>query len=70
MNIHLAFDKQGTDIEISDDINATVLEARYAAEVPDADAALAAAIAVPIGCPPLEDMARGKKSAARVLRAR
>ena len=64
MNIHLAFDKQGTDIEISDEINATVLEARYAAEVPDADAALRAAIAQPIGCPPLEEMARGKKSAA------
>ena len=64
MNIHLAFDKQGTDISLPDVLNTTVLEARYAAEVPDAEAAVAAAIAAPIGCPPLAEMAQGKRSAA------
>lgn len=64
MNVHLAFDKQGAAIALPDDLNAAVLEPRYAAELPDANAALAAAIASPIGCPPLEALAQGKSSAA------
>ncbi len=64
MNVRLAFDKQGAAIALPDGLDTTVLEPRYAAELADADAALAAAVAAPIGCPPLEELARGKNSAA------
>ncbi len=64
MNVHLAFDKQGATVVLPDDVNTTILESRYAAEVADADAALSAAVASPIGCPPLAQLARGKSSAA------
>lgn len=63
MNIKLAFDKAGAEIELPPSLRATVLEPRYAAEVPDAGAALAAAIRSPMKTPPLEELARGKKSA-------
>ena len=64
MNVRLAFDKQGAVIALPNDLDATVLEPRYAAELTAADAALAAAVASPIGCPPLAELARGKRSAA------
>lgn len=64
MKVRLAFDKQGAVIELPDDLDAAVLEPRYGAELADADAALAAAVAAPIGCPPLAELARGKRSAA------
>jgi len=63
MKIKLAFDKAGAEIELPASLRATVLEPRYAAEVPDANAALAAAIQNPMASPALEDLARGKKSA-------
>ena len=64
VNVRLAFDKQGAVIALPNDLDATVLEPRYAAELTAADAALAAAVASPIGCPPLAELARGKRSAA------
>lgn len=64
MKVHLAFDKQGAVIALPDDLDAAVLQSRYAAALADADAALADAVAAPIGCPPLADLARGKRSAA------
>jgi nickel-dependent lactate racemase len=63
MNITLAFDKAGAEIEIPAGLRTTVLEPRYAAEVPDAGAALQAALRNPIQSLPLEELARGKKSA-------
>ena len=64
MEVQLAFDREGTTVEIPDDLDTQVLRPRFATGLPDEDAALAAAIAKPIGCPSLEQLARGKKSAA------
>jgi nickel-dependent lactate racemase len=63
MKIQLAYDKSGAEIELPDSLRTTVLEPRYAAEVPDAAAAIAAAIQKPLASPALEQLARGKKSA-------
>src|SRR5208337_3675539 len=41
-----------------------VLEARSAVPLDDAATAIEQALDVPIGCPPLTEMARGKRSAA------
>ena len=64
MEVQLAFDREGTTVNIPDDLDTQVLRPRFATGLPDEDAALAAAIANPIGCPSLEQLARGKKSAA------
>lgn len=64
MQVRLAFDREGTTVDIPDELDTQVLRPRFATGLEDEDAALAAAIASPIGCPSLEDLARGKKSAA------
>jgi nickel-dependent lactate racemase len=64
MKINLAFDKAGTQVEVPDSVRTTILEPRFASEVPDAGAALDEAIRSPIQSAPLEELARGKKSAA------
>lgn len=64
MQVTLAFDREGTTVDIPDELDTQVLRPRFATGLLDEDAALAAAIASPIGCPSLEDLARGKKSAA------
>jgi lactate racemase len=62
MQVTLAYGKTGTPLDIP--ASATVLEPRYAPDLSDPRAAIAAAIHNPIGCPPLRELARGKKSAA------
>lgn len=64
MQVRLALDREGTTVNIPDELDAQVLRPRFATGLADEDAALAAAIASPIGCPSLEELARGKKSAA------
>lgn len=64
MKVQLAFDRDGAAVRLPDDIDTQVLRPRFAAGMPDADAALREAIAKPIGCQGLEEMARGKRSAA------
>lgn len=64
MQVRLAFDREGTTVDIPDKLDTQVLRPRFATGLADEHAALAAAIASPIGCPSLEDLARGKKSAA------
>ncbi len=64
MQVRLAFDREGTTVDIPDELDTQVLRPRFATGLADEDAALAAAIASPIGCPSLEALARGKKSAA------
>lgn len=64
MQVKLALDREGTTVDIPDELDAQVLRPRFATGLADEDAALAAAIASPIGCPSLEELARGKKSAA------
>lgn len=64
MHTQLAFGKTGLAVELPAGFNYRVLEARSAAPIADWEGALAAALDAPIGCPPLSELARGKKSAA------
>ncbi len=64
MRVKLEYDKTGVEIELPDHVRATVLESRFARALPDADAELDRAVRQPIGCPALEELARGRGSAA------
>jgi nickel-dependent lactate racemase len=64
MRIQLAYGKTGAAVTLPDDRSVTVLEPRFAPALDDPRAAIAQAVARPIGCPSLETMARGKRSAA------
>ena len=64
MEIQLAFGRDGAAVKLPDKLNAQVLRPRFAAGLPDEDAALAAALDTPIGGPGLRQIARGKQSAA------
>jgi nickel-dependent lactate racemase len=61
---HLAFGKTGLDVELPAGLNYRLLEARSARPLPDPSAALEEALHSPIGCAPLEALAKGKQSAA------
>ncbi len=62
--ITLAFGKTGSPVRLPGNVQTTVLEPRYARELPEANRALAEAVANPIGCSSLEETARGKSTAA------
>jgi lactate racemase len=64
MHTQLAFGKTGLAVELPAGFSYRVLEARSAAPIADWEGALNAALDAPIGCPPLSELARGKKSAA------
>jgi lactate racemase len=64
MRVEFAFGKTGLPVELPSNFRYRVLEARSAEAVPDARAAIEAALEEPIAGPPLAQLARGKKSAA------
>jgi lactate racemase len=64
MRVEFAFGKTGLPLELPSNVRYRVLEARSAEAVPDARAAIEAALEEPIAGPPLAQLARGKKSAA------
>lgn len=64
MTVDLAFGKTGLQVEFPSGFEYQLLEAKSAAPLPDEIAALEAALESPIGCAPLREMARGKKTAA------
>ena len=64
MHVELAFGKAGLGVELPAGYNYQLLEAKSAQALPDADAALEAALKAPIGTLPLRELARGKKTAA------
>ncbi len=64
MRAQLAFGKSGLEVELPEGPNYVFLEARSAKPLPDAPGAIQAALDNPVGCPPLEELARGKKTAA------
>jgi nickel-dependent lactate racemase len=64
MNTHFAFGRSGLNLELPEGFEYRLLEARSAVPLDDADAAIERALDAPIGCPPLIEMARGKRSAA------
>lgn len=64
MRIRLAFDRTGAEVELPATLDARVLRPRFAEALSDEDLAIAAAVADPIGCPGLSEMAQGMRSAA------
>ncbi len=64
MQVELAYGKSGLHVELPEGPRYQFLEAKSAAPLPDEQAALRAALSNPIGCAPLAELARGKKSAA------
>ena len=64
MEVQLAFGKKGAAVRLPDSLGAMVLEPRYAPELEDAPRALREALARPLAGPSLEELARGKSTAA------
>jgi nickel-dependent lactate racemase len=64
MQINCAFGRTGLTLELPEDFEYRVLEARSAVPLEDPATAIAQALDAPIGCPPIMQMARGKRSAA------
>jgi nickel-dependent lactate racemase len=64
MRENFAFGKTGLTLEMPEGFEYRVLEARSALPLEDAPAALEKALDAPIACPPLVELARGKRSAA------
>ena len=64
MRVNLAFGREGTAVTLPDALEARVLRPRFAAGLEDPGRAIAAALERPIGCAPLREIARGKRSAA------
>ena len=64
MHETFAFGKTGLTLELPEGFEYRVLEARSAIPLADAPAALERALDQPIACPPLVELARGKRSAA------
>ncbi len=62
MQVTLAFGKTGAVAEVPDTVQ--VLEPRYAPDLPDARAAVREAVRRPTAGPGLEELARGKRTAA------
>lgn len=64
MEVNLAFDRGQAPVTLPDRLETEVLRPRFAAGLADENAALAEAMGHPIGCPSLEQLAQGKRSAA------
>ena len=64
MRVDFAFGKTGLPVDLPSGFEYRLLEARGAKPLADASAALDQAIDDPIGCLPLAELARGKRSAA------
>jgi len=64
MKIDFAFGKDGLTVSLPDGPAYDVVESRSASALPDAHAALDAALDAPIGCKPLRELAAGKRTAA------
>lgn len=58
MIIKLAYGKTGLDLELSDELNVTLVEPAYVPGLPDQKAALRGALQAPIQGPPLRDRVR------------
>jgi len=61
---HFSFGKHGLDVDLPEGPDYLTLESRSAPPIADVDAALAQALDRPFGCPPLSELARGKRTAA------
>jgi nickel-dependent lactate racemase len=61
MKIHLEYGKTGLDVEVPDRVLAGVLKLQPQPPLRDPAAAIEAALAAPIGAPPLAELARGAR---------
>ncbi len=64
MQANFAFGRTGLRLELPSGFDYRLLEARSAVPLRDPAAAIAQSLDAPIGCPPLVELARGKRSAA------
>jgi nickel-dependent lactate racemase len=67
MKIRLEYGTTGLDVEVPDEHLMGVLSLRAHPPLPDPEAAVRAALAAPIGAPPLAELARGRRSACVVI---
>jgi nickel-dependent lactate racemase len=67
MRIHLDYGRTGLDVTLPDDRVVGPLSIRPAAPLADPEAAIAHSLQHPIGCPPLAEVARGRKTACIVV---
>ena len=58
MRVKLAYGKTGLPLELDDSLDVTVVEPKFVPPLPDPAAAVRAALADPIGSPPLRDLVR------------
>ncbi len=67
MEIRLDYGRTGLSVRLPDDVDVSVLEPQKGVPLSDPSGAVAGAISAPIGCPPLADMARGRRDAVVVI---
>lgn len=67
MEIRLDYGRAGLDIELPDDLAVSIVEPAKGVLLADPSAAVAAALAQPIGSEPLEALARGRRDAVVVI---
>lgn len=67
MRVRLEYGRSGLEVELPDENVKGVLRARHAPPLENPRRALEQALQGPIGCPPLADLARGKRSACIVV---
>ena len=67
MNIRLDYGRTGLDVRLPDNVDVSVLEPADGVPLPDPSAAVAAALAAPIGTAPLAELARGRRDAVVVI---
>jgi nickel-dependent lactate racemase len=63
MQVHLAFGKTGISANLPPGFRYRVLETRTAAPLADPEDSIGSALDLPIGSPPLAEIARGKRTA-------
>jgi nickel-dependent lactate racemase len=67
MEVRLDYGRRGLTVQIPGDVRVSVAEPRKGAPLPDAPAAVAAALRAPIGARPLGEIARGRRNAVVVI---
>ena len=67
MEIRLDYGRTGLTVRLPDDVDVSMLEPQQGTPLADPGAAVAAALAQPIGTPPLSELARGRRDAVVVI---
>jgi nickel-dependent lactate racemase len=63
MQVTMNYGRKGLTLNLPDDWEVTVINKKAMPVAPDPEAAVREALANPVGCPPLTELAKGKKSA-------